>query len=244
MEKWYQKWFSSEDYLLVYNHRDSSDAKQLTDLILNITKPNPYVSILDAACGAGRHAEFFISKGFKVVGFDLSMLLIKKAIERIGKNNANVSFVRADIREICFKRSFNLILNLFTSFAYFETDEENFNFIRKSKNFLLPNGFYVLDYFNIDFLKKNLIPESYREVNGISIKEKRKIENERVIKEITLIKGGKENRFTESVKLYDYKILVDLFEKNGYKLLSMFGNYDGSEFDLINSPRLILFFQI
>jgi len=243
MAQWFQKWFASEDYLLVYNHRDSNDAKLLTDLILKVYQPNQNSVILDSACGAGRHTEYFVTKGYKVIGFDLSMLLLLKAKENLFAYKHLITLIRADIREICFKNRFDLILNLFTSFGYFETDEENFSFIKKSINFMKPGGSYIFDYFNIFYLKENLVQKSYREINGVSITEERKIVDDRVIKEITLNKNGKVDRFTESVKLYDYKTLINIFMQSGYKLDGIYGSYDGDDFAEKDSSRLILFMK-
>ena len=122
---WFKDWFASEEYLTVYNHRDSEDAEQLSDLIIETIKPNTGAWILDAACGAGRHGLYFSSKGYNVFGFDLSNNLLLKAKSEARLRKLNINLVQADIRKVCFKKRFFAVLNLFTSFGYFETDEEN-----------------------------------------------------------------------------------------------------------------------
>lgn len=240
MEDWYKDWFSSEDYLNVYNHRDTKDAQKLSELILEETKPQTGAAILDAACGAGRHASFFASKGYNVFGFDLSKTLLMKAKEHSANLNLKLYLIRTDFREICFKNQFDIILNLFTSFGYFESDEENFNFIQKSINFLKKEGYYIFDYLNKVYLENNLVGESEREIDGLTIYEKRRIEKGRVIKEILLNNDGKENFYIESVKLYDYKSVVEKFFSCGYKLVKAYGDEYGADFDEKKSPRMIL----
>ena len=243
MENWFRDWFSSEEYLDVYQHRDDEDATKLLELILEQTKITNQNSILDAACGAGRHSIYLASKGFNVFGFDLSKTLLTKAKENAKKRSVENNFVCADLRNICFRKNFDLIINLFTSFGYFNNDEENFKFINTAYRLLNENGFYVLDYFNKNYLLANLTAENEKLIDGKIIIEKRKVVNDRIIKEIQIKSGLEEQHFIESVRLYS-KIEIDReFKKIGFTPVSVFGNYDGTNYDEQNSSRLILFFK-
>jgi cyclopropane fatty-acyl-phospholipid synthase-like methyltransferase len=243
MENWFKDWFSSEEYLNVYQHRDDEDATKLLELILkqtNLTKQN---SVLDAACGAGRHSIYLASKGFNVFGFDLSKTLLSKAKEYAKQRSVKNDFVCADLRNICFRKKFDLIINLFTSFGYFKNDEENFKFINTAYSLLNQNGFYVLDYFNKNYLLANLTAENEKLIDGRIIIERRKVVNDRIIKKIQIKNGLEEQHFIESVRLYS-KIEIDMeFKKIGFTPVSAFGNYDGTNYDEQNSSRLILFFK-
>jgi len=243
MENWFKDWFSSEEYLSVYQHRDDEDATKLLELILKLTKLTQQNSILDAACGAGRHSIYLASKGFNVFGFDLSKTLLSKAKENAKKRSAENNFVCADLRNIYFRKKFDLIINLFTSFGYFENDEENFKFINTAYSLLNGNGYYVLDYFNKNYLLANLIAKNEKLIDRKIIIEKRKIVNDRIIKEIQIKNGLEEKRFIESVRLYSKTEIENEFKKIGFTLVSTFGDYDGNKYDEQNSSRLILFFK-
>ncbi len=243
MSEWFEDWFSSEQYLNVYKHRDQNDALLLLDLIhRTISIKNDFL-ILDAACGAGRYSNLLLQKGYKVIGFDLSLPLLKIAKTDAGKISGENIYFRSDIRSVKLKMKFNLILNVFTSFGYFVTDEENFSFINNSITFLKKKGYFVFDYINKQCLIDNLIPYSQKEIDGYLIEEKRKIENQRVIKEINISKGNERHSFTESVKLYSPGILFELFSKTGYKIIDVFGSYEGENFSEINSSRIIIIGQ-
>lgn len=243
-KSWFKDWFASEDYLKVYDHRDSMDAKNLSDLIIRTVNLKPNDFILDAACGAGRHGLYFASKGFPVIGFDLSRTLLLKAKEEAAKNGINPNLLLGDIREIYFKRRFLCVLNLFTSFGYFETDDENFLFVKHSAVFLKERGYYILDYFNKNYLEQNLVPISQRTVGNTLILENRKIENGRVIKRIKLVNGKESKEYFESVKLYDWKCIVEKFSNFGFQVNRIFGNYSGADFNENESPRIIIAFQL
>ncbi len=243
MENWFKDWFSSEEYLNVYKHRNDEDATKLLELILRQTKLTQRNSILDAACGAGRHSIYLASKGFQVVGFDLSKTLLIKAKEDAKKRQVKNNFVCADLREIYFNKKFDLVINLFTSFGYFKNDEENFKFINTAYSLLNENGFYVLDYFNKNYLVSNLTEESEKVIDSKIITERRKIVNDRIIKEIHIKNGLEEQHFIESVRLYSKNEIISKFNKIGFTKVSVFGDYDGTNYDEQNSSRLIIFFK-
>ena len=243
MKEWYKDWFSSELYLSVYSHRNDEEAEQLCQLILSSTNVKPGEKVLDAACGAGRHSNYFSSLGFDVVGFDLSKTLLNVAVNSARGKKLPANFFCSDIRNVSLKSKFRLIVNLFTSFGYFETDEENFSFIKRAYSFLENGGFYVLDYLNEKTLRENLVPQSEKSINGGKIVERRKILENRVVKEINVLAGDEEIKFHESVRLYSKDEILKEAESFGFRLVNLFGDYSGSLFDETVSNRLIAVFQ-
>ena len=243
MKEWFREWFNSKEYLNVYQHRNDDDAEKLLNLILKEIHLTKHSYILDAACGAGRHSIFLSSKGFNVIGFDLSKTLLMQAKKDASEKNIKLNLFCADIRKIYFKRKFDLVLNLFTSFGYFDNDEENFSFAENIIDSMNFGAVYVFDYLNKEFLLNNLVNESIRNIGDRQIIEKRSFQGERIIKEIEIRNGGKKNSYFESVHLYDETFIIDRFEKIGYKTGKIFGDYEGHSFDRVISPRLIIFFS-
>jgi len=244
MEKaWYKEWFASEDYLDVYRHRNSADTDSLIELILSNTQPDKKSKILDAACGAGRHSIKFAEKGFNVTGFDLSTTLLNIAISHANKRNLKIDFINSDLRSFYSNKKFDLVLSLFTSFGYFNSDTENFEFVKNAHKMLIDDGYYVLDYFNKKFLENNLIQDTKRIVGKKEIIENRKIIDGRIVKRIKIISEENNHDYVESVKLYSYDELVKNFMSIGYKVIKAFGDYLGSNFENENSERCIIIFQ-
>lgn len=243
MGEWFKDWFDSEDYLDVYRHRDDKDAAELVNLIINRTELKPGSFLLDAGCGAGRHSILLAEKGFNVTGFDLSTTLLNKAKEEAAKKNTKIHLLRADFRTITFKQKFDAVLNLFTSFGYFEDDDDNFHFIKEAHSFLKENGLYVFDFMNISYLKNNIICQSEKILSNKKIKEIRNISGGRVNKEIIITSEECEERYCESVKLYSKDVIENKFLSYGYRIKNIFGNYSGEEFDIEKSPRLIIIFS-
>lgn len=236
MAAWYKEWFESENYLKVYGHRDDSDAHKIIDLILHSIDIKKKSNVLDAACGAGRHSVYLSERGFNVFAFDLSNALLNNARCRAAAEKADIALFRADLRYVSLKQKIDLVINLFTSFGYFESDEENFSFARNAYEFLKEGGYYVLDYINKPYIVKNLVPESERIIEGINIVEKRYIKDDRIEKVIEI--NG--DRYIESVKLYASSYVIEKFLEIGFKVSNIFGSYDGAGFDEQNSERLIV----
>lgn len=240
MPEWFEEWFSSEEYLTVYKHRDDNDARLLTNLICENLKTKNISSVLDLACGAGRHSILFAQKGFSVTAVDLSENLLKVGKEKSKELGLNINFLPADLRDFKLEDQFNLVISLFTSFGYFITDEENFNIFTIAYKHLLSNGYFAFDYFNSNYLRNNLNRYNVETVDHFQIAQKRGIVDGRVIKEINITGPDKKKRFFESVKLYDSCQIIEELEKTGFEIEKVFGDYYGEPFDENSSNRLII----
>jgi 2-polyprenyl-3-methyl-5-hydroxy-6-metoxy-1,4-benzoquinol methylase len=237
---WYEEWFNTTEYLEVYNKRNDVEAETLADLILSNIKIESEAKILDMTAGAGRHAINFARRGFNVTAVDLSKNLLKVAKENASVYDFNIDFVHSDIRKFETSDKFDLVLNLFTSIGYFDSDEENFELLYKAHSFLKPGGYFVLDYFNRNFLEKNLVPKSVETINGTVINQNRSIQGNRVLKEIVIVKNGSTKNYFESVRMFSFNELLTELEKTGFKINSTFGDLDGKPFVLETSPRVII----
>ena len=198
---WYKDWFNSENYLKVYSHRDESEAERLVNLITKHLELAPNSSVLDMACGAGRHAIAFAKMGFDVNAVDLSERLISEAKKEALVNGVKINFVLSDILDYNPIKHFDLVVNLFTSIGYFDSDEENYAVVQKAYNLLKQRGYFILDYFNKNYLLKNLIPTTVFSENGIRIIQNRLVEGTRIVKKIKIEKNGVNDSFTSQ---FDY----------------------------------------
>jgi len=240
MKDWYKEWFSTDEYLKVYEHRDISDAQKLIELILNNIELKEHADILDIACGSGRHSQILAEKKYKITAFDLSLRQLKFAKENALKGNLKIDFINLDIKNFFFKKKFDLIVNLFTSFGYFENEDDNFKLFPKVISLLNKNGHFVFDYFNKKFIENNLYNDEAEKEN-IIIKQKRFINNNRIIKEIDILnkEANTVQTFYESVALYSPEIIIDRISNCGFNIKLVSGNYNGDKFN-DQSPRLII----
>jgi len=240
MAEWFEEWFNTEEYLNVYRHRNEEDAKNLFNLIRkNIVLENGS-KVLDLACGAGRHSILFAKNGFDVTAVDISDNLLNVARKTAEEFKLNINFIKNDLRKLDLTDKFHLIINLFTSFGYFESDDENDEVIKIASQHLVDNGYFVMDFFNIIYLKNNLIPISYDKIEDGIIKQERAMEGNRIVKKIIITRRAVEKRYFESVRTFTKGELAFLFEDNGLKVQSIYGDYLGNNFEEESSPRIII----
>lgn len=236
---WYRKSFQ-EDYSILYKHRDEQSARQEVESLLRCLPLPESGRVLDFCCGDGRHSRALARHGYEVVGFDLSSYLLAEA--RRKTKNENVTYYQYDMREVPFAEEFDVLFNLFTSFGYFEDDRENEIVIQRMAQALKPGGKLVLDYLNPEYVRKHLVPESVRDVNGKHIVEQRMIEDGFVVKKIVITEQGDERVFWERVRLYRVDEMKKMLEQAGIDVLAVYGDYNldiyGPE-----TKRMILFGQ-
>ena len=104
---------------MLYSHRSCEDGEKQVQLIIQTLNPSKNAKILDLGCGDGRYLYLFNKRGFRTFGLDLSESLLRKGFEKY--RNSNV--ILGDMRAI--PGYFDIILSLFTSFGYFESEKEN-----------------------------------------------------------------------------------------------------------------------
>ena len=232
---WFEEWFG-EDYLRIYDHRDELEAEHAIELIAANLPARNIDAVLDLGCGAGRHTRVLFERWW-TVGLELSMALL-----RVAKREAAVGpYVRADMRELPFAdRSFDLVVNLFTSFGYFDDDREHARVLGCVRDAMRPGATFVIDFLNAAQVRQALVPYDERVENGITIEQRREItaDNRYVEKTITLRNKGKQ--YIERVRLLSSSELERMLGSAGLTVKRRFGDYGGGDWSE-HSPRTILF---
>ena len=243
--EWFKDWFNHPLYLKVYSHRDDAEAALCVETILHITgleKEPARTSVLDIACGAGRHAFVFARKGLQVTANDLSQFLLGTAEEEARKTGLSISFSGCDMRTLRLERNFDLIVQLFSSFGYFETDAEDREVVRNVSQMLRSEGWYVLDLINPSWLRRHFVARTDKTLENLSISEERTLSDDKVVKKISIGDAeGHQVAFTESVRLFSPEMIVEMLESEGLDVVRIAGDYRGGEFNVDTSPRMMLF---
>lgn len=237
--EWFESWFDSPYYHILYQHRDEQEAQFVIDQLTSYLNIPIGSTILDLACGKGRHANYLASLGFDVAGYDLSKNNIALAKEN---QKGKVHFLVHDMREK-FPEKFDAIFNLFTSFGYFDCKDDNVKTLQAIKESLTENGIAVIDFLNLNFVKENLVPSESITLDGITFSIERRIDNNFIYKKIRFEVDGKNYHFTEKVQALGLADFEEMLEKAGMYLLDVFGDYKLTKFDQQKSERLILIFQ-
>jgi len=234
--EWFTTWFDSHYYHILYKNRDDTEARLFIDNISLYLNFLPNDKILDLACGKGRHSIYLNQKGLFVEGIDLSEESIQYAKQF---ENKRLHFSQHDMREVYKSTYFDFILNLFTSFGYFQTDEENQQAITAMAKALQFEGRIVLDFFNTTKVIKSLVRYEEKTIEGITFKISKSIENNFIIKDIRFEDKGKDFHFQERVRAIPTTNFLHYFRNAGLTVARIFGDYDLSEFEEAISERMI-----
>ena len=233
--EWFESWFGDE-YVALYPHRDEAEAEHAIDLIEQHLGETPVTRVLDVACGSGRHSRI-LARRWWTAGLDLSEVLLRLAHREISE----AVFVRGDMRILPFRTSaFGLVVNLFTSFGYFQDDASHVRVIEEVARVTSPGGTFVLDFLNTSQLRETLVPYDERNIGGQIVEQRREISDDGrfVIKRICI--RGTDREFTERVRLFEAGDLSWMMESAGFKVSATYGNYDASPLTA-TSPRAIIF---
>ncbi len=234
---WFVDWFDSPFYDLLYSKRNDSEAAFFIDNLLTNIDIAPNSSILDLACGKGRHSVYLHKKGFRVTGVDLS----KRSIDFARQfETAGLEFGIQDMRIPLKNKQFDLIVNLFTSFGYFDDLADNVQVLKSVKSMLLPEGTFVMDYLNGEKLIQTIVAEEAKTFPEAHFKIKRKVENGFVIKSIELQTPDFKQDFLEKVRLFSLQELANMFEQASLKIVKIFGDYSLNTYEPNTSDRIIL----
>ena len=233
---WFKDWFNTKYYHILYKNRDFQEANLFISNLVNHLQISKDAKLLDLACGRGRHSIFLNGLGFDVEGVDLS----EQSIETARKfESARLKFATHDMREIYKENHFSYVFNLFTSFGYFDDESENQKAVNAMFSNLKSNGILVIDFLNAEKVIKNLVPREVKSIDGIDFEITKKVENGFINKNINFSDEGKEYSFTESVKALCLEDFENYFKNAGFKIKSVFGDYNLNAFDVEHSDRLI-----
>ena len=238
-QNWFASWFDTPYYHILYKERNDHEAQVFMDNITNYLNLPENAKVLDLACGKGRHSIYLNQLGYEVVGADLSENSIAEANK---SENETLKFQVHDMRET-FDDKFDAIFNLFTSFGYFENDEDNLTTLKAMKESLTEYGFAVIDFMNVNQVIDNLVPEEVKNVENIDFHIKRYVSDGHIYKEIDFEDQDQKFHFTEKVKALTLQDFEAMMEEAGIYLLDIFGDYKLKRFHKTESERLIMIFK-
>ena len=235
-KEWFGEWFDSPYYHVLYKHRDMKEAEAFIDELIAYFQFSENDLIQDLACGKGRHAIYLNKKGINVEGLDLSPqnITFAKHFE-----NKRLKFHVHDMRFPWKGERVDYILNLFTSFGYFETKGENQQAISAITEGLKKGGKLLIDFLNPYTVINNLVPEEIKKINGIDFHIQKFLHGEYIVKDIKFEDNGVRYEFQERVKAIRRVKFLEYFDHANLELIDIFGDYKLNAYIAEKSDRMI-----
>ncbi|HBT38814.1 MAG: Methyltransferase type 12 [Thermotoga sp. 50_1627] len=236
-------WFTNEDfwknmYDWLFPPARFQSAKEEVEKILvlsGVQKGN----VLDLCCGPGRHAFELARLGFNVTGVDASSFLLGKARE-LCSGLENVEFVHTDMRDFVRPGCFDLVINMFTSFGYFEDQEENMKVLRNIKSSLKSDGKLLMEMASKEVLLRNYKDSIVTERSSKMLVEKHSFEPgmARMKNQWIVLDAGSYRVYSLEHYVYSGQELKMMLQMCGFTNVELFGSLDGTPYDL-NARRLV-----
>ena len=228
-EKFYSCMFDSYSFKLA-----QSQSQNLVSLVNHSVN-----SIMDVGCGPGRHCIALAKTGYEVTGIDCSTFLLSKAKQKASSLNLKADFILADMLDYKAKKPLDLIINMFNSFGYFDSQEKNQAFVQRCFDNLTETGTFIIDTVGKETLARTIEPVHLSEYENGDIRIERPllINNMQIFSnEWILVQGEKAFRRNYQHYVYTPFELSHMCHKAGFKV---YGSLDGDEYDL-ESERLVI----
>ena len=236
-KEWFSSWFDTDYYHTLYKNRDDDEAKRFINNLLNFLELEPNSNLLDLACGKGRHSVTLNEAGFNVTGADLSANSINEAKSH---ENEKLSFIVHDMRKPIEGAKFNTVFNLFTSFGYFDTVDENTQVLECIYSMLMDQGLLIIDFMNASKVINTLVKQEQKVIDGIQFDIKRTFDGRHIYKYIDVVEEENELHFMERVQAIRLSDFETLLHASNFEILHTFGDFDLNPFNEEDSNRLIL----
>lgn len=235
---WFSEWFDSPYYHKLYFDRDEEEAAAFIQRLVDVLKPAAGSTILDVACGRGRHSRMLAKMGFDVTGIDLSESSIEYALTF---ETEKLHFYQHDMRLPFRTNYFDYAFNFFTSFGYFRTEREHYNAIRTISNSLKPGSYFVIDYLNMHYAEDHLIHQSEKEVDGVNFFITKWFDETHFYKKILIEDELLDEpvEYLEKVAKFSLGDFNDMLAFHHLQIQEVYGDYQFAPYNVKTSPRLI-----
>lgn len=212
------------------------------DSLKSLCKIQQDESILDLCCGIGRHSLEFARRGHRVVGVDRTKLYLERAKRSASEENLDIEFVEDDMRTFYRKKSFDVVLSMFTSFSYFDDHEEQMLVLRNIYSSLRAGGRFLLESAGKEILARIFLRYSWSEwPHGFMLEERETIDDWSKMqnKWIFIERDGTTHRYEVTHWIYSGNEIREMLEKVGFTDVKIYGGMDGRPYDT-EAERLVV----
>lgn len=202
--------------------------------------------VLDLGCGAGYHAVELASRGYGIVGYDLSLHQLSLAQEVAHERGQKLNFLQGDMREMAFEEVFDGMYCWNTTFGYFE-EEKNVQVAQRMFAALKPGGTLLLDVANRDFVAMNQPSSVWYEGDSCVCMDDMSVDfftSRLRVKRSLILDDGRTRECHYSIRLYSLHELGRILHDIGFRVTEASGHPSTPGVFLgQSSPRIIILAQ-
>lgn len=232
-------WFEDDELWrllepVIFSEGQMAAAPAEIENLLKLAPVPPEGRVLDVPCGPGRHTRELARRGFRVTGVDLTERYLNRAREATREMWTRVHLIKGDMRNPVSPGGFDLVINLFTSFGYFDDPEDDRRTLRAFHQSLRSGGFLVMDLVGREIVARTFRERDWRELpDGTLFLERRSLEGNwtRIHNDWILIRGADRTTCTHTLRLFTGSELADLLADAGFVDVRILGSLTGAPYD-------------
>ncbi|MCF6288633.1 MAG: methyltransferase domain-containing protein [Proteobacteria bacterium] len=237
-------WYKDDElwqrfYSCMFDAQSFKLAEQQIPEVLSLVQHNVN-DVLDLGCGPGRHCLALAKMGFNVVGVDTSHYLLSRAKEQ--SHDFSIDYIQADMLTFSKPCGFDLIINMFNSFGYFDNNKKNQQVLDNAFINLNSTGTFIIDTVGKETLARTIEPVHLSEYDNGDIRIERPvlIDNMQVFANQWILISG-DSVFKRSYQHYVYTPveLSQMCYQAGFDQVDCYGSLAGDDYDL-DSDRLVV----
>ena len=237
----YDAVFEVDDHMYFYGESLTNERSDVEVAgLVQIARLDTSLRILDIPCGFGRHTNRLAVLGHHMTGVDMYPGFLELARRDADARGVQVDYRQGDMRHLDFEADFDRVMMLFTSFGYFE-DEDNFRVLENVARALTPNGLFILDIPNRDMTMKNMSQAHVTEKNGDLMIDRVNFDTltGRMYNRRIVIRNGVRKEKPFFVRYFNPTELRDWLVRAGMEIDLIYGGYDVSPLG-VDSRRMIV----
>jgi SAM-dependent methyltransferase len=242
-------WYDHDNYWItfesiLFHQKRLADTPSQVDNIIKLLNVKEGAKILDLCCGIGRHSLEFARRGFQVTGVDRTKSYLDKAKNQAKAEKLPIEFVNEDMRMFCRAEAFDVAINMFTSFGYFDDAADDRKVVENVRRSLKSNGKFLIEMEGKELLARKFRERDWNEINGLIILEERKLLNnwEKVAGRWIILKDGQRFEHKFVIRLYSAVEITSLVKQCGFTEVHVYGSLDGIDYDQ-SAKRLVVVAQ-
>lgn len=237
---WWEKFF--DDFRPVFDNVPAKDTNAVVRFVIDKLNLKSGNHVLDCPCGIGRTTLAMARKGLKMTGVDFYRGYIDELDKKAAKKNLKIKTECSDMRRINFENKFHALVNLWTSFGYFERESDNLLVLKKFYKALKPGGKLLIQAINRDYVVADFRSSEWMRIKPgfVLITNKFDFRNSTIYGTWNFVKDGIESPRPMRIRAYSFHELVSMFEKTGFVDIEGYGSVKGEEISTKNRSNFVI----
>ena len=246
--KYKEEWFNDEDFWeqyapIMFDNERWAEVPQVADGVTRMARlglyaqtakrKDSYPCIVDLCCGFGRITLELARRGFTAVGVDITAAYLNSAREDAAHEKLDIEFIQDDVRSFKRKNAFDVAVNLYNSFGFFENPDDDLLFLKNAHCSLRNGGALIIDVLGKEIAVRDYTEAEWFERAGFTVlTETMPVDSWGSIwNRWILLKDGTRREKVFIQRLYAASELRSLLYRAGFSAVELYGGWDERAYD-------------